>query len=573
MGEFRLILFIGISIVLVVLTAYFVTVAAKKRQYFAQLDELEEAVAQLSEGTVVFELAKLKSSKKSERIAAVSRDWHARWEDIETQKITVTENLIYAEELVNMRNFAAVAEGISESQADIQHLQEEIATLADEILSLKKSEERSRSGIVSLKEQFASLKERYEENEDAYLQAADTVKALFKEIGGLFVKFNECMDESAYDLADEAIELIRGKNALLENVFTKMPVYEATIEGEVRPLLKDVLSSYKHMSGEGVYLKHLQIEETIKLYREDLNTLLELVRTFEFTKIENYLMEMTDNARQMIIFMKKEVEYQETIQKEMEALKEEIQFIKSEGQALGARYENIRGNCALPYTQEEIFMTLLNEIQIVAHDNLFLLGKMEERSTPNTYLHRDLNQILEQVESIKVQLQAYDKEIEGLYAGEKECRYRAMALLKQFNSLKGHYQALRLPRPNPGLLEAVREGDQILCLLFETIARTPIDIEEIHDQLAAAQEVISETSRWLDQETKDVLLAEKMMVYGHRYSGREGMFLVELTIAEDQFRQGHYQKVIQGMEELLTSIEGSRFDVVFYQFKQDLQAG
>ena len=82
-------------------------------------------------------------------------------------------------------------------------------------------------------------------------------------------------------------------------------------------------------------------------------------------------------------------------------------------------------------------------------------------------------------------------------------------------------------------------------LLFETIGRLPINIAEIDKQLALAQESIQELSNRVEIEVQQSKLAERLMVYGHRYIGREGMYVVDLTIAEDQFRQGNYETVIE----------------------------
>ena len=85
-----------------------------------------------------------------------------------------------------------------------------------------------------------------------------------------------------------------------------------------------------------------------------------------------------------------------------------------------------------------------------------------------------------------------------------------------------------------------------------------------------AQESIQALSERVEIEIQQVKLAERLMIYAHRYIAREGMYVVDLTIAEDQFRQGNYGTVIERMKELLKEIEGPRFDLTYYQFKQQL---
>lgn len=106
--------------------------------------------------------------------------------------------------------------------------------------------------------------------------------------------------------------------------------------------------------------------------------------------------------------------------------------------------------------------------------------------------------------------------------------------------------------------------------LIEAIGQLPIDITAIDDHIKLAQDIIESTSQLVETEIQQLKLAERLMVYGHRYIGREGMYVVDLTIAEDQFRQGNYHQVIHNMKDLLKTIEGSRFDLTFSQFKQEL---
>ena len=55
----------------------------KKKQYYAKIDELDYLKHDISNQTVPFELAKLRSTKKSERIVKLVQQWERRWEKLE----------------------------------------------------------------------------------------------------------------------------------------------------------------------------------------------------------------------------------------------------------------------------------------------------------------------------------------------------------------------------------------------------------------------------------------------------------------------------------------------------------
>ncbi|MCL1949763.1 MAG: septation ring formation regulator EzrA [Turicibacter sp.] len=568
--DYRVILLSGISMVLAVLLCYLVLTTIKKKKYYQRIDEVEELSTDLFNVPVPFELAKLRSTKKSSHIITLVNSWEKRWKALEEQFVTVTENLIYAEECASNRQFDEVEDLVDSAKVDIDTLSLEIDTLMDEIQSLKKSEERSRSNILGLKKKFEGLKEKYEDNGEAYDQVEESIKDLFKEIETRFFKFNDYMEECNYDFADEAIVEIGQALDVISTLFERLPLYQSTLDSTVRPLLKDVLASYNHMASQGVYLSHLQIEEAVKAYREDLNQIPGWLRHFDFKKIEELLMHVEDTAKQMLDYIKREVNFQESITNDLGTLKQAIDFLLVEGEKLAHRYENIKENAALSADEEEAFLNFLGDIKICQNERLFLLAKVEGKQTPNSTLYQEMNRIMLLVEHAKTGLGSYAGKIEELYAGEKKCRYRALGLLKHLNKLRGQYKELNVPQVNEDLEEAVARASRALQSLFETIGRTPINLQDIDGQLTITQKMVDEASAYLEMEIQQSKLAEKLIVYGQRYVSREGMYLVDLTIAEDQFRNGRYKNVIETMKKILGIVEGSRFDVNYYQFKQEL---
>ncbi len=562
--------------VLATVLIYSVIIVSKKKQYYTKIDELDYLKHDISNQTVPFELAKLRSTKKSERIVKLVQQWERRWGKLEADFITVTEQIIYAEELVANKNFSEADELLEELKGTLESLSDEVSQLIEEIKSLKKSEERSRSNIIELKKQFEGLKAQYEREENNHSDLKEEIKTLFKDVEVFFyvevffLKFNECMEECNYDLADETIELIKSQIEIIINLFERTPMYKETIQIELKPLLGEVLKSYESITHSGVYLKHLQIQETVTVYRHQLDDMVNWIKRFEFSKIESTLIEVHDNAKQMIEFMKKEYELQDVLKETLEETKNLMQVIEGHSSTLHERYENIKGNYRLPEEEENNFNFVLNEIQIISNELAYLIGKVDEHQNANSVLLRELSSIKQHLVEIKEQLHLFDGDIESLYAGERECRHRALHLLKTFNHLKGMYHQVNLPVENEEIKELIKRSNFSIQLLFETIGRLPINIADIHEQLSLAQDSIQELSNRLEIEVQQSKLAERLIVYGHRYIAREGMYVVDLTIAEDQFRQGNYETVIEKMKELLKDIEGSRFDLTYNQFKQQL---
>ena len=222
MTDFKLLILIVMIVVLAIVLIYSVIIVSKKKQYYAKIDELDYLKHEISNQTVPFELAKLRSTKKSERIVKLVQQWERRWGKLESDFITVTEQIIYTEELVANKSFVEADEHLVELKQTLELLKEEVEQLIEEIKSLKKSEERSRSNVIGLKETFEQLKRRYEKEEENYIEFKEEMKTLFKDVEVFFLKFNECMEECNYDLADETIELIKSHIEIIVHMFERL---------------------------------------------------------------------------------------------------------------------------------------------------------------------------------------------------------------------------------------------------------------------------------------------------------------------------------------------------------------
>ena len=138
---------------------------------------------------------------------------------------------------MSQRSFSEVDELLEETHQQLEGLNQEVEGLLNEIKELKKSEERSRSNVLGLKEHFEQLKIQYEGEIDQFTEFKEEIKQLFKDIESLFFKFNECMEDCNYDVADETIATIKIEMEKVTIIFDRVPIYLTSIKTEIRPCL------------------------------------------------------------------------------------------------------------------------------------------------------------------------------------------------------------------------------------------------------------------------------------------------------------------------------------------------
>lgn len=553
-----------------VMLAYLVVSRMKKGVYRNTIDELEILKYEISNKPVMFEIAKLKTVRKSTRIVELVAEWEKRWKDLEEQLKIADDNIAYAEESIASGEFESAEETIDVTGKDLAELNEKVEALLLEIENLKSSELRNRAGIVKLREAADRLKEDYSVNQAQYASVSTQIQDAFRNFEALFAQFDEHMEESNYDLADEVSDQIQEKIDLIVKLFEKIPMYRESVESEAMPLLNGVLDSYFTMVDNGLYLAHLNIESEVKNYREQLDQITELLQRFEFERIESLIVNVMDQAKKLRDAMKQELDIKEAFEADLAKLKIDANLVLKEGRMLQERYGGIKGHCLMKSDDEENFYALLREINVMDAGVASLLEEVGTGAKAISSVHTSVLSYLVQIGEIIEQLRIFEGEINILYQGSEEIKVRAIALLNDVNKLRSKFEKVPFDKNVSRLQLILDKVDGQVIELLEEANKSPMDVANVQVIADTTTRVVEMVKKEVGLAVEQLRMAERLLVYGNRYIAREGMYLMDLTIAEDQFHQGNYEHVIDAMYKILTDVEGNDFFKVFENLKQEL---
>jgi len=564
-------IFAIIAVVAVVLVlVYFLVGRAKKGTYQNTIEALEMRKYEISNKPVMFEIAKLKSVRKSDRIVKLVVEWEKRWQDLEDQLVTIEDNIAYAEESIEAGEFNRADEIVEATEGDLNSVAEKVEALLLEIENLKSSEFRNRDGIIKLRKSFAALSSKYEKNKSTYAELETEIRENFKQIKGYFSEFAEHMEASNYDLADETSEKIQENLDLLEKVFEKVPLYRESIDIDIKPMLDGILESYVTMLKDGFFLGHLKIETEVNNCKKKLELIPDLLRKFQFVEIEKLLIEIPMEAKKLRDAIKHEMDIKEAFETDLSQLKIDVDFVTKESKTLDERYNQIKENCLMRNDDEENFKALLHEISLVDVAVSGLLSEVEASKKAISELHTSVIGHLRQLEEITAQLRIFDEEIAGLYNGSEHIKEHSLELLYQMNALKSEFEKAPFEKSISAYKITLDKADSQISQLLEEANKLPLDLARVNLNLKVATEMLQKAKQEVGLAVEQLKMAERLLVYGNRYIEREGMYLMDLTIAEDQFREGNYEGVVNKMCKILTDVEGNAFLEIFDLLKKEL---
>jgi len=563
-------IFVGIgAAVFTIIIVYILVGRAKKGTYRNIIDELEMRKYEISNKPVMFEIAKLKSVRKSDRIVKLVVQWEKRWQDLEEQMATIEDNIAYAEESIAAGEFDRADEIVEATETDLIETSEKVDALLLEIENLKSSEFRNRDGIVKLRKSFASLNTKYEKDKAAYAELEKEIRENFNQIKAYFSEFSDHMEKSNYDLADEVSEKIQEILNLMEKVFEKIPLYRESIEIDIEPMLEGILKSYVNMLKDGFFLGHLKVESEIKKCKKELERIPGLLKKFQFVEIEKLLIEIPMEAKKLRDAMKHELDVKQAFNADLAQMKIDVDFVTKEGTALSERYNQIKESCLMKSDDEENFKSLIHEIGIVNKGVSHLNSEIAGGKKAISDLHTTVLGYLVQLEEITAQLRIFDEEVTMLYEGSESIKIQAFELLDQINKLRIDFEKAPFERNVSGYKILIDKADNQISDLLEETSKIPLDLARVKLNSKVATEMVDKAEQEVRLAVEQLKVAERLLVYGNRYIEREGMYLMDFTIAEDQFRQGNYESVIDKMYKILTDVEGGEFFEVFNSLKKE----
>jgi len=569
--NFLWIIIAGVLIIGVILIVLLVNLSkAKKGTYREIIENLEMQKYAIANKPVMFELAKLKTVRKSERIIKLVAEWETRWQHLEEQLATIEDNIAYAEECVISSEFDKADEIVEVTTKDLNSLNSQIDNLISEIENLKTSEMRNRDGIITLRQSLTELTHQFENNKSVYEAIETEITESFNRVDEMFNRFDDHMETSNYDLADEVSEKIGNKLAILKQVLDKTPLYYESIEIDIFPLLEGILQSQEKMTNDGIYLGHLKIDAKISKLRQEIKTVHGYLASFEFDKIEKILLDVPKQAKVLREAMKNEIDIKSTFIQDVSQLKIDAAYVVKESDALDIRYQSIKDGCLLKSDDEDNLKSLTKEIKILEASVAQLFEKIETGKNPISDLHTSVLGFLTQISEIAEQLRILNDEITTITQTSSDMKQHAISLLYDINILKADFEKTSLETNVAHHLSLIERADQQVIELLEKTNHLPMDVDDVESAFKLAINAVNVAKKEVVSAIEQVRLAERLLVYGNRYIEREGVYLMDLTIAEDQFKQGNFETTLEKMYKLLVDTEGPTFYNVFEGLKKEI---
>ncbi|HPJ00363.1 MAG TPA: septation ring formation regulator EzrA, partial [Enterococcus sp.] len=242
-------LIIGIVIAIIVVAAglYGAGFYMRKKNQ-EKLDQLEKRKESLFDLPIIEEIDEIKKMHLVGQSQNTFRDWNQKWADISTRSFSELEGQIFEVENLNetFRFFKAQA-AVSEAEATMNTMEQEVQRIRDGLKELRESEERNSLQVQKALDVYEELKQKLRENGEAFGPAYPEIQKQIKSIENEFTQFVTLNTSGDPVEAREVLASAEKNTYEVEDLMNRVPVVFEELNKVFPSQLKEISDSYKKM--------------------------------------------------------------------------------------------------------------------------------------------------------------------------------------------------------------------------------------------------------------------------------------------------------------------------------------
>lgn len=544
---------IGILIIAIIFVtfSYF-----SRKKIYKEIDRLEEWKMDITNKPVTEELSRVKHLNMTGQTEELFENWRNKWDDILTRQLPDIEELLFdTEECTDKYKFKRAKQTLHFIDEKLQEIEEQIKQIYSELQELIGSQTKS-------VEKFAIMDEKYKEFKKQLLtqrhQYGLSIQTLENELESLVEKFQ------AYEEATENGNYLEARDivANLEEDFTEIqykieeiPNLLIDCQSVIPSQLAEIQSGSEEMLGEGYVLDHLELDKGVSELEEKVKELLTLLKEAKVNEVNGIITGVKEELEGLYDKMEQEVLAKHFIMKEIELTKEELEILMNEAAATKEETEVVQESYQLQDEDIATQKSLDKSIQKLYDRYITLTNQLDEQSLAYTILKEELEDILEQIISLKELSSQHTTKLQALRKDELIARDQLFQLRKLLLDAKRSIEKSNIPGLPQQYVEQLTASHLQLKAVSEQLEAKPLNMVAVNLVLREAVETIESCSANINELLEQAALSEKLIQYGNRYRSKNLEVHTKLLDAEQHFRNYEYAKALEIAGTTLEKIE------------------
>ena len=448
--------------------------------------------------------------------------------------------------LVANNQYRNIKATINDARKAVNILEDSVNTLNDDLYALIKLEEDSRQTILKLKEDYRLVKQIYYINSNDLELVGGSVNKVFNKLDTVFSEYDDHIEKAEYDEANALVPTIESVINALHKIFEELPNLCSLVIQVVPSKIEALNAKYLYLSRQSLPLMHLSVPDYIAKFKELNNSIRDGI-------VDLKIIGLTAKCEEMI----KDIEGLEA------ALDKEVEDKKYFTENIDILYKKVKG-------VDDIFLRIMNLLPEVR--NIYVVGEEEEErinelkknidklwatkrgldgfihsgtKQPYSVLREKLNDLSSDYEIANTALKDFKAYLDSLKVSCEEAYSMVNTYYYRTKQVEYTLRLISLDDIAANYQDAINNTYQILCNIDTTLKAKPIDVKKIN----TLAEELKDTANRLFDEVEDIYrdscLAESAIVYANRDRNHQSDVNQQLSILEQNFYQGAFEKVYE----------------------------
>ncbi|WP_147532634.1 septation ring formation regulator EzrA [Bacillus marasmi] len=525
----------------------------KRKNFFKEIDRLENWKVEISDRPVHDELAKVKQLNMTGQTEQLFEQWRTQWDEIVTVKLPEIDVMLFeAEEAIDKLHFKKAMNIQAEIAAILEENEMVIKKILAELHDLVGSEQKNREETESLKGLYRESKKALLAHRHTFGHTVDAFEQQLDEMIKTFQLFEEKTENGDYLEAREIVLTIKDRMQTISEKMQAIPKLLIDCESGLPMQINELKDGYREMVEQGYQLGHLEFEEEVNRLEQQITSFLAQLGQTEVKAVEEGIEAVKDRIDQFYELLEKEVLAKHYIQKHKDEIKDALAEIAEHCRLLNDETDYVRQIYQL--AEAEIETQRKSEKQIVQLLTRYdtLEKKIDEQGYAQTQLSAELTEIKEMIDEIVKEQESYQESLQTLRKDELAARDKVKELKKKMGETIRMVSKSKIPGLPKEYEYLLDDAEESIDTLMDKLAEKPLDMNAVQHFLEGAEHAVETLDHNTNEMIENVRLAEKVIQYGNRYKSKYPSVAEGLYEAEIAFREFDYKTAL---EQAATTIE------------------
>lgn len=538
--------------VIILLAAITVGFLFRKR-HSAEIERLEQLKLQIQNKPILEELTKVKQLNMNGQTEEMFERWRNIWTEVMDVHIPkIDASLFDAEDAIDRFKFGKASSIEKDIETRIENVDQQMNDILIELEELIGSEEKNRSEMDLMKDQYRQARKNLLAHQHSYGAAAGPLEKKLESFTPLFNEYDELTEQGNYLEAREIVMNLAVQGEYVFSLIDDIPPLLTDVQSKIPSYINELRNGQREMESQSYYLNHLELTGQLNAMEDELVVLKQNIAELNIVEAKEETELMKDKIDSFYELLEKEVKAKHYVDQYKVETGRQLEVVSRETAAMAEECAIVQQSYKIPESEASIPVACLNKLEELQRRFDLLESRTGEAQSAYSSLEEELAYIREELTKIDVAQNDFSNSLRSLRIDENAARRKLEDLKRQLQETDRMLHKANMPGIPEEMDVRLEEAEEHLFVAMQGLQEVPLNMKLVDNYLLKAEKCIDEVDEKATEMVENVQLIERIIQYGNRYRKTNPQMNAKLMEAEESFRQLRYTKAL---EEAATAVE------------------